>query len=238
MSDIHGYYDRYKSVMRQIKLKKDDHLYVLGDCIDRFPDGLAILKELFYKPNVTVLLGNHEHMMLEALTKTPPDHDALWRWYSNGGNITHDRLKRCSKAYRAEMIEIIRQLPINVEVRCNGVDYLLVHGAPLGYKHKYGDPVVDAVWTRLDRYSVMPEGKTVIFGHTPTDHYAYRRPMSIYYGNRMIGIDCGCAYKDAGRLACLRLDDMKEFYSEPDWQNEEYERIAALLRSEKQNEQK
>ena len=43
MSDIHGFYNRYKSIMRQIKLKKDDHLYVLGDCIDRFPDGLAIL---------------------------------------------------------------------------------------------------------------------------------------------------------------------------------------------------
>ena len=32
----------------------------------------------------------------------------------------------------------------------------------------------------------------------------------------MIGIDCGCAYLD-GRLGCLRLDDMQEFYSEPDW---------------------
>ena len=29
-----------------------------------------------------------------------------------------------------------------------------------------------------------------------------------------IGIDCGCAYEDYGRLACLRLDDMREFYSE------------------------
>ena len=234
MSDIHGFYNRYKSIMRQIKLKKDDHLYVLGDCIDRFPDGLAILKELFYKPNVTVLLGNHEHMMLEALTKTPTNHDAVWMWYRNGGDITHDRLKRCTKAYRAEMIEIIRQLPINVEVRCNDIDYLLVHGAPLGYRQRHDDPIIDAVWTRLDRFSVMPPGKTVIFGHTPTDHYQYRRPMSIYHGKNMIGIDCGCAYRDVGRLACLRLDDMKEFYSESDWQptdDDEFEALKVLLNS-------
>jgi len=232
MSDIHGHYNRYKSVMRQIKLKKDDHLYVLGDCIDRFPDGLAILKELYRKPNVTVLLGNHEHMMLEALTKTHPENEYIWRWYHNGGNITHDRLKRCTMAYREEMIEIIRQLPVNVEVRCNGVDYLLVHGAPLGYKQKYADPVMSSVWTRLDRYAIMPPGKVVIFGHTPTDHYQTGRPMRIFHGTNMIGIDCGCAYLDVGRLACLRLDDMKEFYSEPDWQpfdQDELEEIKAML---------
>ena len=94
--------------------------------------------------------------------------------------------------------------------------------------------MIDAVWTRLDRFSVMPPGKTVIFGHTPTDHYQYRRPMSIYHGKNMIGIDCGCAYRDLGRLACLRLDDMKEFYSESDWQpmdDDEFETLQALLNS-------
>lgn len=35
MSDIHGHYSRYRSVMKQIRLLKTDHLYVLGDCIDR-----------------------------------------------------------------------------------------------------------------------------------------------------------------------------------------------------------
>ena len=29
-----------------------------------------------------------------------------------------------------------------------------------------------------------------------------------------IGIDCGCAWGTDGRLGCLRLDDMQEFYSE------------------------
>ena len=65
MSDIHGHISRFKSIMKQIRLKKTDHLYVLGDCIDRHPFGLPILKELYSKPNVTVLLGNHEHMMLD-----------------------------------------------------------------------------------------------------------------------------------------------------------------------------
>ena len=113
MSDIHGQYIRYKSIMRQIRLKKDDHLYVLGDCIDRNPFGLPILKELYYKPNVTVLLGNHEHMMLEALTKD--DSKYIGRWYNNGGFVTHRRYKYCTPAYREEMLDIIRSLPVNAE---------------------------------------------------------------------------------------------------------------------------
>ena len=35
----------------------------------------------------------------------------------------------------------------------------------------------------------------------------------IWNDDRAIGIDCDCGYEQ-GRLACLRLDDMKVFYSE------------------------
>jgi hypothetical protein len=44
--------------------------------------------------------------------------------------------------------------------------------------------------------------------------------MKLWYGDRIIGIDCGCGYPEEGpdskygRLACLRLDDGKVFYSE------------------------
>ena len=229
MSDIHGHEGRFDSILKQIDLQPEDTLYVLGDVIDRNPRGGQLLRRIMKQSNIKMLLGNHEHMMLDALTKTHPENEYIWRWYRNGGEITHDRYKRCTRAYRAEMLEIIRSLPVNVEVKCNGVDYLLVHGAPLGFHHKYGDPVMDSVWKRLDHASKMPEGKTVIFGHTPTDHYQTDKPMRIYHGNRMIGIDSGCAYKD-GRLACLRLDDMKEFYSEQDWTPPEPEKIEELIR--------
>ena len=41
MSDIHGCLNRYRNVLRQIRLRKDDHLYILGDVIDRGPEGLV-----------------------------------------------------------------------------------------------------------------------------------------------------------------------------------------------------
>ena len=60
------------------------------------------------------------------------------------------------------------------------------------------------------------------YSDTPqTHHYQADNPMQIWYGSHMIGIDCGSSYPEngstengcSGRLACLRLDDMKEFYS-------------------------
>ena len=92
MSDIHGCDGRYRNILKQIKLKADDHLYILGDVIDSGPNGLGILRETMKKENITLLMGNHEHMMLEVLAD-PDDADALWLWYRNGGKVTHEHFK-------------------------------------------------------------------------------------------------------------------------------------------------
>lgn len=46
MSDIHGNSRRFQSILDQIKLQPEDTLYILGDVIDRFPDGIRILRQL------------------------------------------------------------------------------------------------------------------------------------------------------------------------------------------------
>lgn len=46
MSDIHGNAIRFNSIMEQIDLQPEDTLYILGDVIDRYPDGIRILRLL------------------------------------------------------------------------------------------------------------------------------------------------------------------------------------------------
>lgn len=232
LSDIHGHRRRFDSIMRQIDLQPEDTLYVLGDVIDRKPDGLRILRELMQMPNVKMLLGNHEYMMLAALNvmKAPLSRESqhnLSLWYRNGGEVTHKHLKHLRKEVRQEIFDYLNDLPLTYEVEVNGIKYRLVHGAPEemfygpdGYR--YLDERECAVWMRLRPLSELPEGCTVIFGHTPTSEYQEGPILHIYYGKNRIGIDCGGAYDlavvdgvvNCGRLACLRLDDMKEFYSE------------------------
>ena len=56
MSDIHGSSTRFESIMKQIELKPEDTLYVLGDVIDRRKDGIRILRKIMSMDNVKMLL--------------------------------------------------------------------------------------------------------------------------------------------------------------------------------------
>ena len=51
LSDIHGNLRRFESIMEQINLQSDDTLYVLGDVVDRYPDGIKILRRIMKMPN-------------------------------------------------------------------------------------------------------------------------------------------------------------------------------------------
>ena len=43
ISDIHGCYDKYISMLEKIGFNDGDTLYFLGDAVDRGPDGVKIL---------------------------------------------------------------------------------------------------------------------------------------------------------------------------------------------------
>ena len=64
-SDLHGYsLENFKGFLNKVGFCDEDILYILGDVIDRGPDGVKILKWLMLQPNVELLLGNHEAMLL------------------------------------------------------------------------------------------------------------------------------------------------------------------------------
>ena len=227
LSDIHGNLRRFESIMNQINLQPDDTLYILGDIVDRNPDGIKILRKIMKIPNVKMLLGNHEYMMMKAVghckNAAEEKENTNWKqrrlWYRNGGEVTHDRLKRITLEQRAEIFRFLKSLPLNIDVEVNGEKYRLVHGSPVEnfgrshfYYEEYEDETEFAVWERWNEMHHIPISCTLVFGHTPTCHFQETEPWSIWKSDDAIGIDCGCGYEN-GRLGCLRLDDMKEFFS-------------------------
>ena len=159
MSDIHGNERRFKSVMQQINLQPSDTLYILGDVIDRFPGGIRILRSIMQMPNVKMLLGNHEYMMLNTIDPlTDRDEKALW--YQNDGRITHDYWKRIRKTVRKEVFDYLRKLPVNIDITVNGKPYKLVHGAPqelyFELKWEYTRRTEFAVWMRWTQTIIRP----------------------------------------------------------------------------------
>lgn len=208
MSDIHGEADRFYRMLEQIAFSDSDHLYILGDVIDRGREGVDLLLDIMGRPNITMLLGNHEQMMLDTFA---PDcyPDARQLWAQNGGNITRrELLYHRTSEDRHKILQFCRSLPTECFVSINGVSYHLVHGYPAAND-------LDRIWKRVspdDSFS----GYIHIVGHTPTCFLTGRQtePYSIYHGTGFIDIDCGCGNlsNPFRRLACLRLEDQKNFY--------------------------
>ncbi len=67
ISDLHGQYGIFEKLLEVIDFSDDDYMYVLGDAIDRGPDGIRILQKIMTSPNMDLLIGNHEFLMLNSM---------------------------------------------------------------------------------------------------------------------------------------------------------------------------
>ena len=208
MSDIHGELERYERMLNLIRFSDQDHLYIIGDVIDRAPNGVDLLLQIMKQPNITMLLGNHEQMMLDTLgSDSYPGARQLWA--QNGGNVTRrELLYHRSSLDRNAILRFCRSLPTQLDISVGGETYRLVHGAP-------SDHDLDRIWGRVGAASSFP-GQNYIVGHTPTCYLTenFREPYTIFHGNGFIDIDCGCGNltNPFRRLACLCLENKNEYY--------------------------
>lgn len=215
MSDLHGELDRYNAMLELIQFSADDTLYVLGDVIDRNTHGIEILRDIMRRTNVHLILGNHEQMMLDSFW-SPNEYDARRLWKQNGGGNTYRTMVYCTPTEeRLRILRFIQELPDHIELEVNGRRFYLVHG-------NIGETRHERIWDRPEPPPTEPPlpGKTVVVGHTCTyylnilvDGYDENGPFEIFHAPGLLAIDCGCGNStDLRRLACLRLDDLKEFY--------------------------
>lgn len=208
MSDIHGEIERFEKMLELIEFSEQDQLYIIGDVVDRAPDGVRLLLDIMNRPNITMVLGNHEQMMLDTFARDSYP-EARLLWAQNGGNVTRrELLYRRTSADRNSIMRFCRGLPTQIDVTVGEKTYRLVHGHP-------SDKELDRIWGRVTPESKFP-GANYIMGHTPTCYLTgvFNQPYTIFRGEGFIDIDCGCGNmtNPFRRLACLRLDDEKEFY--------------------------
>ena len=91
VSDIHGELDKFERLLTLIQFSENDHLYVIGDAIDRCAMGVDILRLVMDTSNMTMLLGNHEQMCLATLGPHN-EFGARELWRRNGGSSTYREL--------------------------------------------------------------------------------------------------------------------------------------------------
>lgn len=229
-SDLHGRMDCLKQLLELVHFydDEDNWLYILGDVIDRNDKGgVDILKWLLVQPNVQLILGNHEQMLLsnrwvfqEISEESIEEIDEkkiglLSLWESNGGGCTMRALSRETPETRQDILEYLDECPLIEAVCVNDKNFVLVHSGLGNYSpsKKLGDYTMEELlWDRPSlEMKYNPKEYTVIFGHTPTCCYSEQ------YRDRMIktdswwDIDTGAAM-EKGRPMLLCLDTGEAYY--------------------------
>ena len=221
LSDIHGEADRFHAMLEKIQFSPEDMLYILGDVVDRGPDGISLLKEIMGMANAIMLLGNHEYMMLQYMSPSATETD-IRRWNRNGNAPTLAAYHCLDDQEQQKILSYLRTLPTHLKVQVNGKKFYLVHGFP-------GANVHDEVWGRPTRSTPNPvPDYRLIIGHTPVQYLIEEEQEQINFeieieskGEHLrvthtpgfIDIDCGCGHNmPIKALACIRLEDMAEAY--------------------------
>ena len=221
ISDVHGCCQTLKQLVKEhLALTPHDQLFLLGDYIDRGPDGAGVLDFIIRLQQqgyqVYPLRGNHEQMLLTA-----------WEEYQQLDAQTKANTRFADKARDKSMVDHthdcilprfepwLRQLPYYYELD----NFYLVHA---GFNFKKAAPFEDyyaMLWTMrfgLNRYdAVKTKRKYVVFGHQKTPLDAIKAAVATCA--KVIPLDNGC-YKhhmpSYGHLCALDLDRW-ELYCQP-----------------------
>jgi serine/threonine protein phosphatase 1 len=225
ISDIHGELEKFEKLLVQANYNPElDQLILLGDYVDRGPNAKGVIEKVMSlkKFGARLLKGNHEDMMIKALTT---DVERSWdHWVKRcGGDKT-----LFSYGYSEKEIEVIKenfQKPLleseelkkhlefvqNLENYIETDDYIFVHaGVHPTTPISETDPYI-LVWIRDEFHKGYNGDKTVIFGHTETNllHEDEANHHVFFGSNRIIGIDGGAVY--GGQMNCLELPSKKVF---------------------------
>ncbi len=217
IGDLHGRFDLFRALMRMIER---DHaarppavtrIVLLGDIVDRGPDSARLVRGCMrlsqLNPRFTVLRGNHEEMMVQALRG---DLWAYRAWLDFGGRetllswdassaLTDDmpgmrELRAAAQWVGRDVIDWLARLPLTLRHE----DHLFVHaGVRPGVALERQLPR-DLLWIAeefLD--SEEDHGATVVHGHTIAEDGPEVR-------DNRIGLDTG-AYR-TGRLTAMGLE--------------------------------
>jgi hypothetical protein len=235
VSDVHGYRDDLELGLHEAGFGGDDELYVLGDLLDRGPDGIGAVDLVMSLQReapgrVHVLMGNHEILALGRYRF--PGSKFADSWRINGGK------RRDQEGLTEKHVEWLATLPLMAQVG----DFLLMHSDTTEYL-TWGESVEEVndvvrstlrnpddfeahwdVWARLtSRYDFAGHdgaelaramlstygGEVIVHGHsiisTLTDVPSPEVTEPLLYAEGLV-LDIDGGRYDGGPLLFVRMD--------------------------------
>lgn len=224
ISDIHGHLDVFESLIDRLELKPDDHLFILGDIINKGPENLGTVRavmNLSKRPNTYVLKGNHElfichylyggHKGEDFLSYIKEDHfhTILHEVTDHDGFSLKDcpdmpTLSHWCMAHYRDEFNFLSTLP----VLAFADDLIFVHG---GYHKGVDVETEEGRLLKFDDFNRLSgvNDRTVIVGHWPTANLRTDQNSNKPFFNHeknIISIDGGLGVKTSGELNALIIE--------------------------------
>ncbi len=218
ISNIHGNYIKFKEMLDKISFSDNDIMYVLGDIVDFGDESMEVVCDLSVRMNVYPVMGEHDATAYKMLSgfddmvkngKTP-DADfiaEMQAWSADGGDKTLASFRTLDADMKEGVLDYLADMMPYEIAEVGDAKYLLVHAGIANFEKGKDlddyDPE-DFYTEPLDMEKQYFSRTNVIVGHMPT------KSGKIVRNGKNIAIDCGVA--NGGALACLCLDNGKEYY--------------------------
>lgn len=225
VSDIHGCKKQYLELLEKINFSEQDHLYILGDVVDRGPEPIEVLRYIMDRENVTYLLGNHDYnfyLFIKELglnMNNFKNHEMNWAfkfWQRDGGLPTLEGFLALSEFERKEIYDFLENAKVYEEIEYEGKRYILSHAGINNFlEGKLLEEYLDSDFINgrmdYDRRYFQDEDVYIVSGHTPTFYVRRDRKPLVFQENGHIAIDCGCVY--GGNLAAFCIETGEVTYA-------------------------
>lgn len=214
IGDIHGCSQTFRKMVEEtLMITLDDHLYLLGDYIDKGPDSSGVLDYIIQLKNkgyqVHGIRGNHEANLMETWQEYSP---RMFRFFVEKINKSKDLLTN-EGDIKPAYLNFMKALPYYIELD----DYYLVH-AGFDFRKENFLLQYDPMLRLRGRATIPPnceilQGKTILHGHEV--FYLEDIIACINQRSMVIPLDNGCVYTKkhkrldytrTGRLCAFNLD--------------------------------
>lgn len=218
ISDIHGCKEQYLELLEKIKFSVQDHLYILGDSVDRGKYPIEVLQYIMKQKNATYILGNHDYRLYTFIKELGlnlnnfRNDEIKWAfkfWQHDGGLSTKEGFLALSEHERKELYLFLENAKVYEEIRYEGKRYILSHAGIMNFEenklleeYSYSDFFEGRM--DYDRRYFQDENIYIVSGHTPTLYFRKDRKPLVFQENGHIVVDCGCVY--GGNLAAYCVE--------------------------------
>lgn len=222
ISDIHGCKKQYLELLEKIKFSDQDHLYILGDSVDRGKHPIGVLRYIMKQKNVTYIVGNHDYRLYTFIKELGLDLNTFrndeikWAfkfWQHDGGLPTLEGFLALSEFERKEIYDFIENASVYEEIEHEGKRYILSHAGIINFKeeksleeYSYSDFINGRM--DYDKRYFQDENIYIVSGHTPTFYIRKDRKPLVFQENGHIAIDCGCVYGGSLAAFCIETGEI------------------------------